>query len=289
MKRLLQEPLLHFLLLGALLFLAYGLLADPGRAPVAIVVTQGRIEHLAASFARTWQRPPSEAELKGLVDEWVRDEMATREAIALGLDQDDPVIRRRLRQKLEFLSADLAAQSEPSDADLESYLQAHPDAFRLAPRLSFQQIFLDPQLRGVNLEHDAAKLLLLLNEDSGRADAAALGDPSLLDFSLVAVAENEIAHLFGQDFTAELQGLSLGRWFGPIASSFGLHLVRVSERTDARLPALAEARDAVRREWENAQRLEGNAKFYQAMLKRYTVIIEGFEPEKPQPEPSSAP
>lgn len=280
MRRLLREPLLHFFLLGALLFLVYGLRSDPARsgAPDVIVVTRGRIENLAASFARSWQRPPSETELKGLVDEWVRDEMAAREAIALGLDQEDPVIRRRLRQKLEFVSADLALRSEPSDAELETYLQAHPEAFRLPPRLSFEQVFLDPQLRGEELPREAEQLLLRLNQGSGIPDPTALGDPILLEPGYHAIAADQLADLFGAEFAAALLELEPGAWRGPVVSSYGQHLVRLNARADARLPALDEAREAVRREWTNAQRQAGNESFYQELLGRYTVKIEESAP-----------
>ena len=137
MKRLLREPLLHFLLLGAGLFVAYGLRPHPGRDEAAgrIVVTQGQIENLADGFARAWQRPPTSEELAGLIRDHVREEVYCREAIALGLDKDDTVIRRRLRQKLEFVSEDLAGDAEPTDGDLRAYFAAHQDAFRVLGRV----------------------------------------------------------------------------------------------------------------------------------------------------------
>ena len=276
MKRILKEPLLHFLLLGAGLFLAYGMLAKPGRdrAPGQIVVTAGKIEHLATGFAKTWQRPPTDAELKGLVDDWVREEIATREAIAMGLDQDDTVIRRRLRQKLEFVSDDIAAQTEPTDADLNAYLQAHPDMFRVEPRFTFSQVYLNPAQHGDNLARDSAQLLAQLSHAGNQADLATLGDSFLLEHDYTAVPAGEIAKQFGDEFSAKLGGLPTGAWQGPIESGYGVHLVLIRERTAGRLPALAEVRAAVRREWDNARRLEGNAKFYQELFKRYTVTIE---------------
>jgi PPIC-type PPIASE domain len=276
MKRLLKEPLLHFLLLGAGLFLAYSLMpkslgnSEPGK----IVVTEGQIEHLATGFAKTWQRAPTTQELDGLVRDWVRDEVYSREAIALGLDRDDAVIRRRLRQKMEFVSDDIVAQTEPSDSDLTAYLQAHPDSFRVEQRFTFRQIYLNPEKHGENLARDAAQLLAQLNQADSKGDASALGDSVLLERQFAAVPASEVAKQFGESFAAHLGGLPTGQWQGPVESGYGVHLVFVSERAEGRLPALAEVRDTVRREWANARRLEANEQFYQAMLKHYVVTIE---------------
>jgi hypothetical protein len=287
-KRILKEPLLHFLLLGAGLFIAFGLTSQPGGADAAgrIVVTAGQVEHLAAGFATTWQRPPTDAELKGLIDDWVREEIATREAMALGLDKGDSVIRRRLRQKLEFVSDDIAAQTEPTDADLNAYLQAHPESFRVDPRFTFSQVYLDPAKHGAHLARDAAQMLARLQQAGAKVDISALGDSLLLERTFRSVPAGEVAKQFGDEFAAKLGGLTPGQWQGPLDSGYGTHLVLISERTQGRLPELAEVRDAVRREWANARRLEGNEKFYQELLKRYTVTIEGQEPATARNQPA---
>jgi PPIC-type PPIASE domain len=279
MKRLLKEPLVHFLLLGAAIFAAYNWLPNRSGAEAGkIVITQGQIEHLATGFAKTWQRPPTVEELAGLVRDHVREEVYYREARALGLDKDDTVIRRRLRQKMEFVSDDIAAQAEPTDDELHAYLQAHPDSFRVEPRFTFRQVYLNPDKRGENLVRDAAQLLVQLNQAGGKADASALGDSFLLEHQFAAVPASEVAKQFGEKFAAKLPGLTSGQWQGPVESGYGVHLVLVSERTAGRLPALAEVRDAVRLEWGNARRLEANENFYQELQKRYTVTIEGLEP-----------
>jgi len=278
-KRLLREPLLHFLLLGALLFLAYNLMSRPGSsAPGKIVVTEGQIEHLATGFAKTWQRPPTDQELKGLVDDWVREEIATREAMALGLDKDDTVIRRRLRQKLEFVSDDIAAQTEPTDADLNSYLKAHPESFRIEPLFTFSQVYLNPAKHRENPARDATQLLSRLKQAGAKADSSVMGDSLLLEHTFRSSPTSEVAKQFGEAFAAALGGLTTGEWQGPVESGYGVHLVLVRERTEGRLPELAAVRDVVRREWTNAQRLAGNAKFYEELLKRYTVTIERAPP-----------
>ena len=283
MKRILKEPLLHFLLLGVAIFVAYGFVSNStgGRSePGKIVITQGQIEHLATAFARTWQRSPSAEELEGLVRDRVREEIYCREAMALGLDKDDTIIRRRLRQKMEFVYDDIATQVEPTEAELNAYLQAHRGAFRLEPRFTFRQVYLNPEKHGENVSRDAAQLLAQLKPAGEESDASALGDSFLLERTFAAVPGSEVAKQFGEKFAAELAKLPPGQWQGPIESGYGVHLVLVSERTEGRLPMLAEVRGAVRREWDKSRRLEMNEKFYQELLKRYTVTIEVLEPKK---------
>ena len=279
MKRLLREPLVHFLLLGAAIFAVSQWTA--GRAatkPGQIVVTQGHIDSLATGFGRTWQRPPTTAELEGLVRDYIREEIYAREAIAIGLDKDDTIIRRRLRQKLEFVSEDVAAQAEPTDEQLGEYLKEHPDAFRTERRFTFSQVYLNPRRHGENLGGDTAQMLAQLRQAGNTVDVSTLGDSLLLDYQFDALPAGEVAKLFGAKFTLELGELPAGQWQGPIESGYGVHLVRISERTEGRMPALEQVREAVRREWANARRVEANEKFYQALLARYTVTIEAQHP-----------
>jgi hypothetical protein len=284
MKKLLREPLVHFLLLGAGLFFVYGLMpkSDRGSESGKIVITQGQIEHLVSGFARARLRPPTADELADLIRDRVREEIYCREAMALGLDKDDTVIRNRLRLKMEFLSADIAAVAEPTDADLNVYLQMHPDSFRVEQRFTFRQVYLNPEKHGADLARDAAQLLAQVRLAGSKADLTAFGDPFLLENEFVAVPASEVTKQFGEKFAAKLGGLVPGQWQGPVESGYGMHLVLVTDRTEAHLPALAEVRDVVQREWANARRLEANDKLYQELLKRYTVSIEKFEP-KPEP------
>ena len=270
-----REPLVHFIALGALFFAGYGLLnrnSEP--APGRIVVSQGQLASMSQAFTRTWQRPPSREELESLIQDRVREEVYYREAMVLGLDKDDTIIRRRLRQKMEFISDDLAAQTQPTDDELSAYLQAHPDTFRVEQRLTFRQVYLNPEKHGENLARDTADLLAKLNQPGGDSGVATMGDPFLLDHTFTAVPATEVAKQFGDKFAAELGAILPGQWQGPVESGYGVHLVLVSERTEGRLPALAEVRDAVRREWESTRRKKANEKFYQDLLERYTVTIE---------------
>jgi hypothetical protein len=273
MKRLLHEPLLHFLLIGAALFAAYEALNGHSGAAGSIVVTRGQIESLATGFERIWHHAPSFEELQGLIDSQVREEVYVREALVLGLDRDDAVIRNRLRLKMEFIS-DIAAPREPTDDELRAYLVAHPEAFRAEPRFTFTQVYLDPSRHGERLRRDAGRLLAQLDRAGEGARIDALGDATLLESRFSDLRSSEVAGQFGDRFAARLGELPLRRWQGPLESGYGAHLVFVSERAQAGMPALGEVRNAVRRAWENAQRVERSEKLYQDLRRRYTVTIE---------------
>jgi PPIC-type PPIASE domain len=276
LRKALREPLLHFLVLGAGLFLLFGVVGDGSgdRPPDEIVVTAGRIESLAEVFGRTWQRPPTEAELDGLVEGYIREEVLYREAVAMGLDRDDTVIRRRLSQKMEFVSEDIAAQAEPTDEELRAYLAENPDAFRVEPRFTFGHVYLNPDRRGDALRRDVARLLAELNATGAGADIETLGDGFLLGHDFTAASRSEVAGTFGEGFAAELARLEPGVWRGPVASGYGMHLVLVRERSEGRVPPLAEVREAVRREWANARRIATNERLYRSLRQRYTVTVQ---------------
>jgi hypothetical protein len=279
MKRILREPLLHFLLLGTAIFAAYGFVSKrAGNEPGRIVIAEGQIAAMAEGFARTWRRPPTREEIEGLIKDQVQEEVYCREAMALGLDKEDTVIRRRLRQKLEFVTDDVSALAEPSDEELSSYLKAHAETFGLQRQFTFSQVYLNPERHGENLARDMAQLLAQLQQAGDRADVSELGDSFLLEPKFQSLPASEVAKQFGEKFAAKLDELSLGQWQGPVESGYGVHLVWISDRTEGRVPALTEVRDAVRREWANARRLETNEKFYQELLKRYVVTIERPSP-----------
>jgi hypothetical protein len=278
-KRLLREPLVHFLLLGALLLFVSNLVNNRTSGDTRkIVITQGQIEHLEDGFARAHQRPPDPDELKGLIRDYLREEVYYREALALGLDRDDAPIRQRLRQKMEFISEDVAAQAEPTEDQLRSYLSDHPDKFRVDRRFTFSQIYLDPARHGQRLNADAHKMLAQLSKPDAKANISTMGDPFLLEPSSQDAPSRDVAREFGDKFAAAIGELPVGKWQGPVESGLGMHLVYISKRTDGRLPELDEVREAVRREWANDYRLEANEKFYEGLLKRYTVTVELPQP-----------
>jgi hypothetical protein len=278
--RSLREPLFHFLVLGAGLFAAHSYLrGDRSRTPGdrQIVVSAGKVEHLAALFARTWQRPPTRRELQGLVDDYVREEAAYREGISLGLDRNDTIIRRRIRQKLDFVAEDLASHREPTEEELAAYLASHAGEFRAAPRLSFRQVYLGPGQQGQDLEATVQDLVATLRDDPS-VDARELGDRTLLDYQHEHLSQREVANLFGADFAAQIVLLEPRSWQGPIPSAFGLHVVIVDEMQPGRPRQLDEVRDAVRREWEHARRQQVTEEFYQGLLEQYDVVVDWPDP-----------
>jgi hypothetical protein len=284
MRKLLREPLLHFLLIGIGLFLLYDLLrgGDTG-APRDIVVTEARVEALAQSFATTWMRPPTTQEITGLVDDYIAEEIYYREAIAMGLDQDDTVIRRRLRQKMEFISEDAAATAEPTDAQLQEFLAKHPEKFLEPAQLSFRQVYLNTEKRGEQARVQAEQLLTELQAGRGPADLAMAGDPTLLPPDMQSASPQLIANTFGSDFAAQVEEAPVGQWSGPLQSGFGLHLVRVDERIAGALPAFDQIRPIVLREYQAEQRTLSNRKFLDSLRAKYDIRIEGpaarlFEP-----------
>ncbi len=275
MKKFLHEPLLHFLLLGALIFAAYGLMArGTGDDRGKIVITQGQITSMMESFILTRQRAPTHDELESLIRDRVQQEVYYREALALGLDRDDLIIRRRLQQKLEFVSEGRAAPTEPSDAELQAYLQAHAATFATEPKFSFRQVYLDPQRHGTNLARDAERLRVDLSHAGAKANLAHMGDPLLLDHEISNASAREVANLFGAKFAAALDELPPAQWQGPVESGYGAHVVLLSERTEGGVPALAVVCEEVRREWASAQQRDAAAKSYQALLRKYAVTIE---------------
>lgn len=274
MHKVLKEPLVHFLFVGALLFAGYEWMNRGQPEPGRIVVAQGRIDSLKASFTRVWQRPPTTSELDGLIQDHIREEVFAREAKTLGLDLDDTVIRRRLRQKMEFIAHDLALQVEPTEVELRDFLAKHPERFRIEPRLTIRQIYLNPRQRGDALARDAEQLLAELNRPGAKVDIMSLGDATMLNPELADVPVGEVSRQFGEEFARQVAHLPVGRWQGPVSSSYGSHLVYVENRTPGIMPKLPEIRQAVAHELAEARRREQNEQFYQELLKQYVVTVE---------------
>jgi hypothetical protein len=271
---LLREPLLQFLVLGAILFGLFHLVdREKAEAPARIVISSARIANLADGFARTWRRPPGKEELQGLVDDYIRDEVFYREGRAAGLDRDDVIIRRRVRQKMEFLAEDMSAP-EASEAQLAAYLKANPERFRTQDRLTFQQVFLSAARRGRAIDDDSKQVANALDRVEAAVDKTALGDPFLLGEEFQAVSQSEVASLFGESFAKLISVMEPGRWQGPISSSFGQHFVNIGERISGILPPLDAVRETVRREWSNARRLEAERKLYGSLRERYEIVVE---------------
>jgi hypothetical protein len=282
---LIREPLFHFFCLGALIFAAYGRLA-PQAAPVAqqrdtIVVTPGRVQQLVHVFQRTWKRQPNPDEFNRLIERYVQEEIYYREAVKRGLDQDDTLVRRRMQQKMRFLSEPSEEELQPTKAELQSYLEANRADFRTEPKIAFEQVFVrDEDEKNVATQR-AQRLLKQLQDLPRQADPATLGDRTLLNHRYPLTAVSGIARNFGPDFAEALNGLPRKEWTGPIRSPFGLHLVRISAHQSGRDPPLSEIRDAVLKEWRADKREDFIAAEYEQMRARYDVVL----PFKPQDLP----
>jgi len=271
---LLREPLLHFIVLGAALFALFGVVnKKDAEAPAKIVISEARIASLADRFARTWRRPPTQEELQSLIEDDVRDEVFYREGRAAGLDRDDSVIRRRVRQKMEFHAEDIAAV-EPSEEQLATYLASNPERFRTEDRLTFHHVFLSAARRGGALEGDAKQIAATLVHANATDEAAAIGDPFLLGETFRQMPQSEAVRMFGEGFAKQLAAAAPRRWQGPVSSSFGAHFIFVDERTRGSLPPLDIVREALRREWLNARRVEAEEKLYRTLRDRYRVVVE---------------
>ena len=271
--RLLREPMVHFVLIGAAVFGLYVLFGD-GEDETAvdnrIVVTEGRVKQLAQIFAKTWQRQPTPQELRGLVDAFIKEEVYYREAVKLGLDRDDTLIRRRMQQKMEFLTEPDEEALTPDDATLQAYLDKNMADFRVAPQIAFEQVYIKPKSGEADAKARAAETLDVLK--SGESPAS-LGDATLLPAAMKLSPATSIARDFGDPFADALPALPLNAWTGPISSPYGLHLVRVTERKDGYDPKLAEVRDAVARKWRTERRDAFQRDAYQKLLSKYEVLL----------------
>lgn len=267
-RRLLREPLVHFLLLGALLFLAYGWLdRDDSRASGEIVLTRSQADTLVAQFEQVWQRAPTAAERQALIEGWVRDEIFYREAVAMGLDRDDPVVRRRMGQKVQFI-LDSGTQAAPTDAELKLWLDVHAGEYRVEPVYTLRQVYFDPSRYGASAAQTITAARAAL-ETGG----VPRGDPTMLPAALEGSA-SEIRRHFGDEFEEALRTLPLSRWAGPVRSAQGFHLVRLDGRMEDRPARLEEVRSTVERDFAHARAQTANAAYYQQLRSKYVVRIE---------------
>jgi len=293
LRKLIREPLVHFLLIGAGLFLLFGWRGNPASLPggqsgpptTKIIVSQGDIDQTIAVFGKTWQRKPTEEEIKGLIDEFVRDEIYYREAIAIGLDKDDSVLRRRLRQKMEFIFEDITSRAEPTDEDLNAFLKKHSEKYLIDPQLSFRQVYVNAEKRRKSAESDAREILTQLNKG---IDPDSVGDPFLLESEIRLAPLWDIRKQFGDQFSRGLLELKPGRWEGPIQSAFGLHLVFVRKRVGGRLPELNEVREMVKRDWMFERQKELKDAAYAKIRERYTVVVERNKAEAASATPAAS-
>lgn len=264
MRRWLSEPLMHFLILGGLLFGAHGWINQGnGDPPRVLRVTAAEVNWLAETWTRQWQRQPSEQELRGLVADYVKEELLAREAKEIGLDENDTIVRRRLAQKMEFLVQDTARLAEPGEDELRRLYDAETARYRTPARISFTQIFFKTE---AGARTGLAQVAL--------HGPAQLGEDTLLDRDYTTLDEQTVSTLFGGQFARQVFTLEPDRWLGPVSSAYGFHLVRVTGRESPLLRPFGEVRTQVLEDWHRAQQTRANEQFFAGLLKKYEVVVD---------------
>lgn len=266
-RRLAAEPLAHFLLIGAILFAAIALVRGWERPTIRIEARD--IDQLGAYWEQQMQRPPTKQELAAMIDERVNEELLAREAVRLGLDKGDMIVRRRLAQKMAFASED-ASVPQASEATLRAWYSLHTGQFAAPAKLTLRQVFFSADRTGVQPAIAAREALEKLQKGE-----SADGDPSLLPTTYAEADPRELARDFGPDFVKLAESAPTGRWVGPVASPFGMHLLRVEGRQASAPQPFEAVRSEVQAAWLAERREQANAAFLQNLRRRYRVVITG--------------
>jgi len=276
-RSVLRQPLFQFLVLGLILFGLYVVFGEKQEAESKeIVISTQQIELLASMWEKQWRRPPTPQELNGLVQSFIREEVLYREALAMGLDRDDMVVRRRLAQKIEFLAQDLATQGEPGDAELRTFYQENAEDFEAPGTVTFTHVYVNLDNREEDAFEDADRILAELRQG---ADPMQLGDRFMLQSHYADLTQQGVARNFGNSFAEDIFELVPGTWEGPVQSGYGLHLVQIENREEAFMPPFEEVRPRVRDEFMSNRRREVDELFFERLRENYEVVIE--EPDTP--------
>jgi peptidyl-prolyl cis-trans isomerase C len=293
LRRWLAEPLIHFILIGTALFGVYSLMPSVQPAPAAskeIRLTLDRVAQLVQVFRAQWQRDPTPEELGRLVDSTVQEEILYREALAMGLDKDDEIVKRRMAQKMQFLAEDVAAAREPTTAELKGWFEKHADRFAQPPRLSFRHLYFSPDRRGARAREDAVQALAkLAGQPEDFPLAAQLADRFMFQDWYRDRAPDYLGKEFGPQFALAVEKLVPGAWQGPIESGYGWHLVFVDTLIPGRVPAFEEIEPDVKAAWLSDQKAQAWDKAYRAMRAKYTVLLPGPPEGAAAASPSQAP
>ena len=277
MKKLLREPLVHFLLLGALLFAVYAY-TDRGRGGVEsgkqIRLTLDDVAQLVVLFQAQWRREPTPEELGRLVDSKVQEEVLYREGLAMGLDKEDTIVKRRMAQKMQFLAEDVAAARVPTTAELNASYEKNSDKFQQPPRVSFRHLYFSPDRRGTRARDDAQSALAkLAGQPEDSKVAATLADPFMFQEYYRDRAPEFLGKEFGPRFALAVAKLPPGSWQGPVESGFGWHLVFVDTLVPGRIPPFEEIEGDVKTAWLGEQKSVAWDKAYKDMRAKYTVLL----------------
>jgi len=267
-----REPLLHFVLIGALLF-AVTALRQKQAEHAEIRITAGEVAQLSAFWETQAQRKPTAAELRGLIEERIDEEVLAREAVRLGLDRDDVIVRRRLAQKMAFVSDDLAAIAEPSEDELRAYFNAHRETYTTPDLYALRHVYFNPD-RHATLDADAQRALQRLTRG---ANADEVGDPFMLPRELADVSREDIVRDFGSSFADAVTGSAPGSWSGPVRSPFGVHLVKLESHTPSSAARFEDVRDQVRDAYVAQKQREANAALRTKLRQQYKIVVETTE------------
>lgn len=268
LSRTIREPVFHFLVLGALLFGVFAFVSEGEVAltgPEVVSVSSQEVAHLASQFRQTWRRVPSEDELDSLIQGYIREEVLVREALSLSMDIDDPVIRRRLAQKMEFLITSSAAALAPSDEELRAQYEANIEAFSTGVQIGFEQVFLGVSPTSGEVTETIAALA------SGAAPEA-LGQRTLLPASMRLAGRQIVENTFGRGFFTAASDIAPGVWSGPVQSGYGLHVVRITDRVAATQRPLNAVRSQVEADWRAAATEDLSASVFEELKARYQII-----------------
>ncbi|UCH83075.1 MAG: peptidyl-prolyl cis-trans isomerase [Candidatus Latescibacterota bacterium] len=278
--KLVKNPIIYFFVLGFVVFGLHAFLNMEKEAitddPFTVDVTSADIEWLRSSWEGRMQRKPSPEELRGLVDSFIREEILAREAYTMGLDEQDQVIKRRLVQKLTFVFEDLAESVEPADETLIEYAEANQDKYRIPETISFTQVYFNPDDHSDVVAVAEGVLARAKTGNVSVADAVAMGDAIMLDSSYDELSVQRVAGVFGPSFAEVLFAIDGTGWCGPIASSFGLHIVHINNRTESRLPDFESIRERVRYDYMYDQKKKVIDHLYGSVKSRYTILVEGL-------------
>ncbi|MFN8008524.1 MAG: peptidylprolyl isomerase [Terriglobia bacterium] len=289
----LREPLIHFLLLGALLFALYSYL-QRGRAGIEaskqIVLTLDELRQMHLFFQSQWHRQPTPEEFRNLVEDKVREEVLYREALAMGLDKDDTIVKRRMAQKMQFLAEDVAAAHEPTTAELKDWFEKNSDKFALPGRFSFRHLYFSPDKRGIQAQADAAKALAkIASQPEDSKLASSLADPFMFQDYYGDRTPEAIAKEFGPPFAVALQKVKTGSWQGPVESGYGWHLVFIDTMIPGRVPAFEEVEPDVKIAWLGDQKAQTWKKTYETMRSKYMVLLPNPDANGTPPPKSGLP
>jgi hypothetical protein len=272
-----REPFIHFILIGTLIFAANALWNNPDDpSGKRVVVNESTVQTITARFAALWKRPPTDQEMRQEIDRYIRREILYREGLALGFDQNDVVVERRVAQKMEFLAADMAEAQPITEAAIRTFYDENPKLFTIPKRFSFRHILFSRERRGARAADDAEDLWQRIN--SGELQdfqaAADKGDPSLLPRELHDVEVGRISTLFGSDFADGLYQRTQNQgWLSPITStSYGSHLVEVLRVSEAELPPFEKVRSDVQIELQSQRRRQSNDALYERLKKKYHIV-----------------